>query len=723
MLLLGLMPMTVSAAVRVVGPGCTYTALATALADAQPGDEIRVLEGVRTINALVAVDDLSLRGGFANCGDGTPQLAGQTTLRSAASGLPVLRIAPGVTGVLLERLELTGADNPAGAGGRGEGGGLSLGAGSGAALRVMQIAGNQAGRGAGVFVESGAELLAAGGLNTRISIVDNIASEAGGGVFLDTGAIVDLADNAALTTSLERNDAGTLGGAVYVSGGAGLWLNGARVVGNSAAASGGGIAVQGGQLHLVDGLLQDNLANYGGGLSLQDARVTALEGTRFSGNVANNRGGGIDARQVTSPLTIRASHAARAGLGQAPVFENNRAGSMGGGALFYSSTTGMALWIENASGAPARFAGNTSAGAGGALMVNGAFAELPQHVEMVDNMAGTHGGAVWATAGATVWVRADVPDWLARFSGNVAGGNGGAFAASGSALLLDWVVVGDAPFSPNRALRGGGIHVNNGSLRLRNARVRSNSASLLGGGIVMNSNGDHVIAGVLGSGQLAGAQPLPRCQPLLLPADRYCSEVASNQVPGPDGRGGGVVAAFTGSVQISHTALQVNAAAAASALDIGQETRVLLDTVLVSGHSRAVAVGAQGELAMQSSTLAGNGPDTLWLDDAGGTRLAMYDSILWDNSGGLVGGASATIDGDCNVTQSLRIPGMQMDPGFVTTARGAYRLGGLSPARDLCPAGASLDLDGQARPDGLNADAGAFEVTPDSPVLFVDGFE
>jgi hypothetical protein len=105
--------------------------------------------------------------------------------------------------------------------------------------------------------------------------------------------------------------------------------------------------------------------------------------------------------------------------------------------------------------------------------------------------------------------------------------------------------------------------------------------------------------------------------------------------------------------------------------------------------------------------------------------LIFRNSILWGNAQGLVGGASATLSGSCNVTQSAALTGFMLDPELITNGRGNYRLAATSIAVDACPSGSSNDLDGQARPNGSQFDIGAFELA-DVPLpdpVFDDSFE
>lgn len=710
------------AAVLRIGPSCAYTTLQAALDVAQPGDELRLVTGSQSVNATIQESDLSLRGGFASCSAGAPTLSDRTTLVSAAPDRPVVGVGIGVSGIVLERLVLTGADNPTAAGGMGEGGGLSLANGAVVAVSVVSIVDNTAGRGAGAFLAPGARLEGAAGLNTGVVFSGNVADQEGGAIYANLGASVDFSTRPPLSLVFEDNTAGWSGGAIYAGDQTMLSLVGAVFDGNDAETLGGAIHAVRGSLHLVDGEYRVNEAAYGGALAIRNALSATIEGGDFNANRATSRGGAIDAVQTDVPMLLRDSDPASEGLGLAPRFTANLSGSEGGGAIFYQSTAGKKFTIANAATGPVEFTGNTTTGDGGALRIVSAPVELAQNLLVVGNQA-VNGGAVSASAFALVWLRADQPAWIARFEENVVSANGGAFhVIAGSQLVLDWARIGDVS-RPNVATEGGAIHVDDATLDLRNSRVRSNLAASSGGGLHVGSHAYVRVNGVTGSGTEPGVRPLPRCQPTALPANRHCSEIAANRVTQALGVGGGVTAKYPDVMAIDHSALTDNEAWSGAAVYQWNASHVLLDTVLVSGHDGALRVGTDAELALQSTTIAGNEGNAISLADGAGTRLVTYDSILWGNELGIAGGAGATLDGDCNVTQDARIAGLVIDPSFVTTFRGDFRLSEFSVARDQCAAGMAVDLDGVARPNGFKSDAGAFEYVAFPDRLFADGFD
>lgn len=788
---LALMSSSAQAAILKVGSECTHATVASALAAAQPGDLIYIRHSVAVAeNIIISKSNLTLRGGFDACSSLTTNLSVRTRLQSAQADKPVVRIAAGVTGTLLDHLEIEGALNPAGAGGNGEGGGVSVGTGAELRMGWVSVGNNRAGRGAGVFLEPNAifsiepsSFPYLGGPD--FSLIGNIAETNGGGLYASTGAVVDLLSNPPDDHNYVVN-AAQRGGAFYLASGSSLYLSGGDVRFNDATQSGGGIylentaggttisledvefrrntavleggalfaigaastylpisrcrfdtneatstapgagnggalALRGVQAEITDGTFIDNSAQTGGAVFIDQGRFTVIYGGSFTTNSATGRGGAIYSLMDTSPLTIR-DGIAGGGVTTAPVFDGNIAGGTGG-AIHHSGMANRALNFNVAGTASTSFINNQGSN-GGAIHIANADLNLPQRLTMRDNMASGSGGAVHQFGSGTVQMAASVADWLSSFEGNEAVVYGGAFFISSGSLKLDWARIGGDSNNPNLADRGGGIYFEGaGTLQLRNSRVLSNSAQTAGAGVYAAAGSQVVIEGVPGTGTLAGTPALPRCDVGLLISNRYCSEIAFNQVPGGSGQGGGLVAESSASFLLSHTALLSNSAATGSAAQLKMATEMTWDTVLLSGHANAVQVGAGADLSVQASTLTANGAATILLDAASGTRLSMMDSILWGNTEGVVGGAAATITGSCNITQSASIPGFAVDPQFIATTRGDYRLGPSSFALELCSSGAGTDLDGMARPSGGNSDAGAFERLFVAPFLFGNGFE
>lgn len=223
--------MPIRASTYSVGSGaCTHStvaaALATAAGDATPGPHLIKLQTGEFVVANVSISnpqqDLTLQGGYAQCGDAAPAAGQRSTLRStAASGARVLSLSNSVSSdrrtIALQNLTVRGGRNPSGTGG------------------------------GGIFATGKLSLL----LQAQTRINDNIAGN-GGGVQLLT-LTSDPSDFTLLRlegdSSIEDNQATGLGGNGY--GGGVDCIGGCRVLlwdgsvsFNTARLAGGAIAVR-----------------------------------------------------------------------------------------------------------------------------------------------------------------------------------------------------------------------------------------------------------------------------------------------------------------------------------------------------------------------------------------------------------------------------------------------------------------------------------------------
>jgi predicted outer membrane repeat protein len=142
--------------------------------------------------------------------------------------------------------------------------------------------GNDAERGGGLFISSGATLFVGG--NSRIG--GNEANADGGGVFAE-GATLDL-----LGGAIEQNVAGGEGGGMFSTDSTVL-LDTVWVDGNQAA-QGGGVLQSGGILTGFLGEIRNNTAEAdGGGLVLRNGAAATMVEARIAGNSAGGVGGGV----------------------------------------------------------------------------------------------------------------------------------------------------------------------------------------------------------------------------------------------------------------------------------------------------------------------------------------------------------------------------------------------------------------------------------------------
>ncbi len=196
------------------------------------------------------------------------------------------------TSPTLRNLMLTG-NSVGGSGELGLGGGIAL-YNSTAVLENIAVTANTGIYGAGVFVYLGSPTF------TSVTIADNAVITDNGTYPARGGGLHAVDTSIVLTDCTVSGHLGTeQGGGIYAGGfgaSTSLTMSGGAVVGNSARASGGGIAQVGGDLSLTDVTLADNIRlatstfMAGGGLYASGATVAAT-GLTVTGNEANIGGG------------------------------------------------------------------------------------------------------------------------------------------------------------------------------------------------------------------------------------------------------------------------------------------------------------------------------------------------------------------------------------------------------------------------------------------------
>ena len=273
----------------------------------------------------------------------------------------------------------------------------------------------------------GAVLLAGGGTAsvTDTTFAANTATN-GGAFFIDKNGMLTTTSGEAGSdagTLFEGNSATTNGGAVYVQNGAVDLGSGTRLQGNQAV-KGGAIYALGGKdasakLTFADAVFGKNSGTYGGAVyssaSVGGTVNVAASDVVFEGNTATSGGAVYLGGSGTSDIAFTDA-----------VFKENQANTGNGGAI-YSGISGS----SNLAIADSSFEGN-SAGYGGAVFNNG---QLTTSGNVVFSGNGaTYGGAVYnyftsTTDGSLVF------NGGARFTGNTAGGLGGAIYNTRSITL------------------------------------------------------------------------------------------------------------------------------------------------------------------------------------------------------------------------------------------------------------------------------------------------
>ncbi len=129
----------------------------------------------------------------------------------------------------------------------------------------------------------------------------NNTAENGGAIYLGDG---DMSMN---NIFIHGNTATKSGGGVYLANGT-LTIKGAdknKIINNTATSTGGGILVQDGNLKMETCLVQENKANYGGGVGVSNSAATTINllnpAIDFEKNTATTAGGGM---AVLGPITL-----------------------------------------------------------------------------------------------------------------------------------------------------------------------------------------------------------------------------------------------------------------------------------------------------------------------------------------------------------------------------------------------------------------------------------
>lgn len=180
----------------------------------------------------------------------------------------------------------------------------------------VQISGNSADFGGGLYVYSGGAVL------SNTILYGNAATQSGGGAYVvEPTAILEqfggmLAYNTAKDGAgvfvqsgqfqqnggvIFNNFASNWGGGMLIGSGGSIKLLAGQVMSNSAQQQGGGLFVDVGQATLENTIIADNVADTGGGIYVRDYTGTAasLIGGTVENNHANSYGGGVYAASTT----------------------------------------------------------------------------------------------------------------------------------------------------------------------------------------------------------------------------------------------------------------------------------------------------------------------------------------------------------------------------------------------------------------------------------------
>ena len=616
-----------------------------------------------------------------------------------------------------------------------DGGGIYL-TGSSTSLSIDDHCGvkyNYAGNyGGGIFVAGGATVNIDGGL-----VNDNEADERGGGIYVDGESFVELKNKANLNYNLTSGVTDAYGGGMYIYGtGAVVSITASFVLSNVSDIDYGGIRLRGDSLLTIENSqLTHNKANSGDGGALSISGTVNMKNVIIQYNTALYHGGGIDLRHGILNFDdpdIRFNQARDGGggiyrtggdivlraLSRLSYLGVNTTTQLNGGGIYDSS--GDVLSIDAVDGYQFALNTNTAQGNGGGIFAtNGTIVDLEGDVQMTSNLAVGHGGAIYIEDGSLAYVndmQVDDTLYIPKILVNEAGtGNGGGIYAVDLQVQLYGAQFGFSG-DGNEAVvgDGGGVYLDNSSLTMQNCLFSKNEAGSDGGGIAAINSSTVIVDSAFPPDP--GDPWWSKCDPFDLAANHYCSEFRENAATGF----GGAIYANNSTMSIEHTAFFSNTSAVGSAFSSQYGLANLYDSLFVGNNATSpnnatshvyagIAPGTPSTLNAMNNTWADNDDLAVLFDSF--TNGNFNNNIVWGNDG--KGTITPLATAACNDTQQMALPGpgnISTDPQFITTIRGAYRLGASSPAVDQCSSGSTPDLDNHPRPRGANFDMGAFEM-------------
>ena len=273
----------------------------------------------------------------------------------------------------------------------------------------------------------------------RSQIIRNVANPfgaaAGTGGGISNEGVLNVYDSVLQDNRADGGESQTRGGGVSNNGDA--LISGSTVAANMAEL-GGGIAVFGGAVRVVNSSVSGNQGSIGGGLwNSGGADVTLLNST-ISQNIVSGDGGGLYSNDAGSRVSLQNS----------TVSENQSTNGGSGGGLWNSGSSAMTLLNTTVSGNRSSYNGggiNNTRDAGLFTILNSTIA---------DNQAEGNGGGIWNDENSTLTYRNTI------IAGNRAAGNGPdcqneAILTSqghnlvGSGTGCDSSAIGDVTVAPN----------------------------------------------------------------------------------------------------------------------------------------------------------------------------------------------------------------------------------------------------------------------------------
>ncbi len=234
----------------------------------------------------------------------------------------------------------------------------------------------------------------------------------------------------------------------------------------SPASPGSVVTVQLGNVVLHDLTITGGVANFGGGLKVEEGAVVALHDVEITDNTAINGGGiGTHGALLVADSFIHGNDALDSGGGIAAVRNDLRKN------VVISGST-----IE----------GNTALGDGGGILVFEMLLTMG-FSDVLENKAEGSGGGLFAAADSTdIDETSGVAITTSAINANTASGNGGGVSVDEGGL----VITRSRVFENDAGLAGGGVHYDcNAALGIANSTISENLAEE-GGGLWMDGIGN-----------------------------------------------------------------------------------------------------------------------------------------------------------------------------------------------------------------------------------------
>jgi uncharacterized repeat protein (TIGR01451 family) len=585
------------------------------------------------------------------------------------------------------------------------------------------------------------------------------------------GAIYSSAVLTIENSILEANTSSNMGGAIVSY--ADLTIRNTQLIDNTSVHRGGAIAARGSgndllALESVE-FTGNSCTNAGGcfGGALSTLHAVTMTDTWFVGNHTTGSGfaSGGGAIYSVGELTISDSH-----------FLENVSDATGGALYTYASLSvtdsefkdngaeldGGAIWMSGPGEiAGSHLSGNSASSGtsrGGAILNNGAL--TVSATEIYSNSA-YHGGGIYNTTSSVLSIGGGSE--VGWNTANIGFGSGGGVRNEGT------LTVANSLFNNNRSSSGGAIATNNGA-QVQQTVLANNEAR--SGGAIAHSGGTSTIEDATFSSNRSFGTPSTFEQPGGGAISMSFGQVSVTGSSFSDNqaiyRGGAIYnsASFSANLMVEESEITGNSAAYGGGLYVREDTTVarsrLVDNTATDGG--AIAITGQADVVLTNNFLAGNHASgrgaTIYFDDVGtqaGTLDATHNTFVGtgagtavETNGNLAGydigltnvifSGYATAIHTAGITDTVTVEGVlwhdvppqttesgitvssavEGDPAFLDPSSHDYHLLPASAAIDQgVDTSVDIDIDGDARPQGLAPDLGADELTVLLPDLVV----